>query len=162
MRAKHNGRTSTLPHEEACSYGLIIFCQTRARFRKEPWAGGRMTLRRPALIPQDVARRIRIKAFAVESRGHALPDSPMVHGQFSEEDFWNEDFWQKAGTLELALAAGKSRILNYFTSGRVKEKIAPRPGSLRAAILPPWSSTIFLQMESPRPVPCALPCVVKG
>ena len=40
---------------------------------------------------------------------------------------------------------------------QTEAKMAPRPGSLRAEIRPRWSSTIFLQMESPSPVPWALP-----
>jgi pimeloyl-ACP methyl ester carboxylesterase len=45
-----------------------------------------------ALIPTNVASRIRIKAFAVGPRDE-FPDNPMVHGDFSEEPFWQEDFW---------------------------------------------------------------------
>ena len=41
--------------------------------------------------------------------------------------------------------------------GRAKVKIAPRPGLSRALIFPPWSSTILLQIERPRPVPWRLP-----
>src|SRR5439155_24870920 len=37
--------------------------------------------------------------------------------------------------------------------GRVLEKVAVRPGSLSAQIVPPWSSTIRRAMYSPRPDP---------
>ncbi|HTY87279.1 MAG TPA: hypothetical protein VMB80_07430 [Candidatus Acidoferrum sp.] len=47
-----------------------------------------------ALIPTNVASRIRIKAFAVGPRSE-FPDNPMVHGDFSEEPFWKRDFWTK-------------------------------------------------------------------
>ena len=47
-----------------------------------------------ALIPTNVADRIRVKAFAVGPRDK-FPDNPMVHGDFSEEPFWQEDFWNQ-------------------------------------------------------------------
>ncbi len=47
-----------------------------------------------ALIPTNVAGRVRIKAFAVGPRDK-FPDNPMVHGDFSEEPFWERDFWTK-------------------------------------------------------------------
>ena len=47
-----------------------------------------------ALIPTNVANRVRIKAFAVGPRDK-FPDNPMVHGDFSEEPFWKHDFWTK-------------------------------------------------------------------
>ncbi|MGO8836341.1 MAG: hypothetical protein ACLQAH_18485 [Limisphaerales bacterium] len=45
-----------------------------------------------ALIPTNVASRVRIKAFAVGPRDK-FPDNPMVHGDFSEEPFWEKEFW---------------------------------------------------------------------
>jgi pimeloyl-ACP methyl ester carboxylesterase len=45
-----------------------------------------------ALIPTNVASRVRIKAFAVGPRDK-FPDNPMVHGDFSEEPFWETNFW---------------------------------------------------------------------
>jgi pimeloyl-ACP methyl ester carboxylesterase len=47
-----------------------------------------------ALIPTNVASRIRIKAFAVGPR-NKFPDNPMIHGEFSEEPFWEHDFWTR-------------------------------------------------------------------
>lgn len=47
-----------------------------------------------ALIPTNVASRVRIKAFAVGPRDK-FPDNPMVHGDFSEEPFWETKFWTK-------------------------------------------------------------------
>jgi pimeloyl-ACP methyl ester carboxylesterase len=47
-----------------------------------------------ALIPTNVAGRIRIKAFAVGPRDK-FPDNPMVHGDFSEEPFWQDEFWTR-------------------------------------------------------------------
>jgi pimeloyl-ACP methyl ester carboxylesterase len=47
-----------------------------------------------ALIPTNIARRVRIKAFAVGPRDE-FPENPMVHGDFSEEPFWERDFWTK-------------------------------------------------------------------
>jgi pimeloyl-ACP methyl ester carboxylesterase len=47
-----------------------------------------------ALIPANVADRIRLKAFAVGSRDQ-LPDNPMIHGDFSEERFWETNFWTR-------------------------------------------------------------------
>lgn len=47
-----------------------------------------------ALIPTNVAGRVHIKAFAVGPRDE-FPDNPMVHGDFSEEQFWEKDFWTK-------------------------------------------------------------------
>ena len=47
-----------------------------------------------ALIPTNVASRVRIKAFAVGPRDK-FPDNPMVHGDFSEEPFWETNFWTK-------------------------------------------------------------------
>ena len=47
-----------------------------------------------ALIPTNVASRVRIKAFAVGPRDK-FPDNPMVHGDFSEEPFWEKEFWTR-------------------------------------------------------------------
>jgi pimeloyl-ACP methyl ester carboxylesterase len=47
-----------------------------------------------ALIPTNVAGRIRIKAFAVGPRDK-FPENPMVHGDFSEEPFWDTNFWSR-------------------------------------------------------------------
>jgi len=47
-----------------------------------------------ALIPTNVAGRIRYKAFAVGPRSE-FPDNPMIHGDFSEEPFWERDFWTR-------------------------------------------------------------------
>ena len=47
-----------------------------------------------ALIPTNVASRVRIKAFAVGPRDK-FPDNPMVHGDFSEEPFWETNFWNR-------------------------------------------------------------------
>jgi pimeloyl-ACP methyl ester carboxylesterase len=47
-----------------------------------------------ALIPANVAGRIRLKAFAVGPRDK-FPDNPMIHGDFSEEPFWQDDFWTR-------------------------------------------------------------------
>jgi pimeloyl-ACP methyl ester carboxylesterase len=47
-----------------------------------------------ALIPTNVAGRIRIKAFAVGPRDK-FPDNPMIHGDFSEEPFWQDEFWTR-------------------------------------------------------------------
>jgi len=47
-----------------------------------------------ALIPTNVASRVRIKAFAV-GRGDKFPNNPMVHGDFSEEPFWQKEFWTR-------------------------------------------------------------------
>ncbi len=46
-----------------------------------------------ALVPRDVARRARIRAFAVGPKDKLPPRTPLVHGQFSEEPFWEETFW---------------------------------------------------------------------
>ena len=46
------------------------------------------------LIPTNVAGRIRIKAFAVGPRDK-FPDNPMIHGDFSEEPFWRDEFWTR-------------------------------------------------------------------
>ena len=37
--------------------------------------------------------------------------------------------------------------------GKVNRNSAPAPGSDDASMVPPWASTSFLQMASPRPVP---------
>ena len=47
-----------------------------------------------ALIPTNVASRVRLKAFAVGPRDK-FPDNPMIHGDFSEEPFWQEEFWTR-------------------------------------------------------------------
>jgi pimeloyl-ACP methyl ester carboxylesterase len=48
-----------------------------------------------ALIPREVEDRIRIKAFAVGSKDRLPKDNPLVHGEFSETEFWNEQFWRR-------------------------------------------------------------------
>jgi hypothetical protein len=40
-----------------------------------------------------------------------------------------------------------------FSSGNVKQNVEPAPGRDSTHILPPWRSTILLQMASPIPVP---------
>lgn len=47
-----------------------------------------------ALIPTNIASRVRIKAFAVGPRDK-FPENPMVHGDFSEEPFWQKEFWTR-------------------------------------------------------------------
>jgi pimeloyl-ACP methyl ester carboxylesterase len=47
-----------------------------------------------ALIPTNIAGRVRIKAFAVGPRDK-FPDNPMIHGDFSEEPFWQDEFWTR-------------------------------------------------------------------
>src|SRR5690242_3314512 len=46
---------------------------------------------------------------------------------------------------------------SHPASGSENENTAPPCERFAAQMRPPWSSMIFLQMESPNPVPCALP-----
>jgi pimeloyl-ACP methyl ester carboxylesterase len=50
-----------------------------------------------ALIPADVARRTRIKAFPVGPKDRVPPNTPQVHGDFSDEPYWNPSFWTWPG-----------------------------------------------------------------
>ena len=47
-----------------------------------------------ALIPEAVAVRIQIKAFDVGPRSELPANNPQKHGEFSEVEFWKEQFWQ--------------------------------------------------------------------
>ncbi|HXT40415.1 MAG TPA: hypothetical protein VN887_10365 [Candidatus Angelobacter sp.] len=47
-----------------------------------------------ALIPQSVASRIQIKAFDVGPRSELPADNPQKHAEFSEVEFWKDQFWR--------------------------------------------------------------------
>lgn len=56
-----------------------------------------------ALIPADVARRTRIKAFPVGPKDRVPPNTPRVHGDFSDEPYWDPNFWtwrERRGLVE--------------------------------------------------------------
>jgi pimeloyl-ACP methyl ester carboxylesterase len=56
-----------------------------------------------ALIPSDVARRTRIKAFPVGPKDRVPPNTPRVHGDFSDEPYWDPNFWtwpERRGSVE--------------------------------------------------------------
>lgn len=56
-----------------------------------------------------------------------------------------------AGSGGKKAAAGAAAV--HSAAGRRMRKRLPRPGSESTSIVPPWPSTIFFAMGSPRPVP---------
>jgi hypothetical protein len=59
----------------------------------------------------------------------------------------------RAGPVARRPAAAEAAVRHTGSTGMLKRKVEPLPGSDSTPIRPPWRSTIFLQVARPMPVP---------